>query len=80
MFGAVWRMKIELLPFGERASSQISDLRQLLLDLSSEHQDRPEEPPPPPQPPPQPPPLDRLLVGRTACPLQASVGWEEAVV
>lgn len=69
MFGAVWRMKIELPPFGDRASSQISDLRQLLLDLSGEHQDRPEElPPTPPRT-----PLDRLSVGRTACPFQASV-------
>lgn len=65
MVRAVWRMKIELLPFGERASSQISDLRQLLADLTSKHRDRPKEP--------TPPPLDQLFVGRTACPLQVSI-------
>lgn len=65
MFRAMWRMKIELLPFGERASSQISDLRQLPADLTSKHRDRPEEP--------TPPPLDQLFVGRTVCPLQVSV-------
>lgn len=39
-----WGVEIELLPFGEGASSQISALQQLLADLPGKHQDRVEEP------------------------------------
>lgn len=44
MLCSMWRVKIELLPFGESASSQISALQQLLADLSRKHQDRTSEP------------------------------------